>query len=459
VYAGDTIVAPATAPGRGAVAIVRLSGPRAFEILAAIWKPRSPEQGAPRRLVLGDIVDPDHGITLDQAMAVVFPRPHSFTGEDVAELHCHGGPFLVRRVITVAMENGARFAEPGEFTRRAFLNGRIDLTEAEAIDDLVSARSDAALTQALDQLSGSLSRKIEQIRANIIRVSAHLEALIDFADEDIRMTPMGEIANDLDGVLSFVAALHDTFIRGKIAHEGVRAAILGKPNAGKSSLLNLLLGSERAIVTDIPGTTRDVVEDTVHSGPYALVISDTAGLRETCDEIETLGIERARRAAADADLVLAVFDGSRDFDSDDAQVVEMCRNRRAIAILNKSDLPQVLDARRLESGGLSAPVLAMSALKGDGLTALRDAILRVVEEIAGASPGAEVAISRERHRVALAQAIESLKHARESAMGTMPPEIVAVDVAAAADALARITGEVTTEDVLDAVFREFCIGK
>ncbi len=459
MYVPDTIVAPASAPGRGAVAIVRLSGPRALDILAAIWKPTGRLAPKARRLVLGEVIDPERGITLDRAMAAIFPAPHSFTGEDVAELHCHGGPLLVRRIISVAMAHGARFAEPGEFTRRAFLNGRIDLTEAEAIDDLVSARSDAALAQALGQLSGALFKRIEQIRGAIVAIRAHLEALIDFSDEDIRMTPMSEITSAIDSAIADVALLHDTFRRGKIAHDGVRAAILGKPNAGKSSLLNLLLGSDRVIVSATPGTTRDVIEDSIQVGSYALTVADTAGLRESGDEIETYGIERARRAAADADLVLAVFDGSRNLDSDDAKVVDICRNRHAVAVLNKCDLPQVLAPSDLEAAGLRAPVVAVSALRGDGLAALRDVLAGAVKAIAGAPADGDVAISRERHRVALAVAIESLKQARTSAAAAMPPEIVAVDVTAAADAMARITGEVSTEDVLDAIFREFCIGK
>jgi tRNA modification GTPase len=270
---------------------------------------------------------------------------------------------------------------------------------------------------------------------------------------------MREIARHLERVVTHVAALHDSFKRGKIAHDGLRAVIAGKPNAGKSSLLNLLLGSERAIVTPIPGTTRDVIEDTVHVGPYALVIADTAGLREASDQVESIGIERARKAAANADLILAVFDISRPFDADDAQVIEICRDRPALAILNKSDLPGFLDRSQLNAEGLTAPVVALSALTGGGLGALRDALAGTVEEIAGSPAGAEIAISRERHRVALARAIDSLQRARTSALGAMPPEIVAVDVMAAGDALGRITGEVTSEEVLDAVFREFCIGK
>jgi tRNA modification GTPase len=459
MYAPDTIVAPATAIGRGAVAIVRLSGPRAFEILHAIWNPLRASQPAPRQLVLGEVRDPQSGHRLDRAMAVTFARPHSFTGEDVAELHCHGGAYLVRRVVGVAISMGARFAEPGEFARRAFLNGRIDLTEAEAIDDLVSAHSDAALAQALGQLSGALSRKIGEIRASILMIRAHLEAHIDFSDEDIRMPSTGQLAQDIDAAINDVAILHDTFKRGKIAHDGIRSAIVGKPNAGKSSLLNLLLGSDRAIVTEIPGTTRDVVEDRILIGGHAIVLADTAGLRETRDRVESVGVERALKAAEDADLLIAVFDRSREFDADDARVVAMCRNRRTLAVLNKCDLPAVLDEDRLAAAGFDPPTIAMSALSGAGLSKLRDALAHAANELAGSAVGAEVAISRERHRRALGVALESLHNARTSALGAMPPEIVAVDVSAASDALAQITGEMTTEDVLDAVFREFCIGK
>ncbi len=459
MYETDTIVAPATAPGVGAVAIIRLSGPKAIEILRAIWKPQHRGELGARRVYLGDVIDPDTGAHLDRALAFIMRAPSSLTGEDVAELQLHGGPFLVRRVISLAIARGARMAEAGEFTRRAFLNGRVDLTEAEAVADLVEARGEAALRQALAQLSGVLAEKVRGLRDKVIGIRAHLEAEIDFSDEDIRLPSRREMAAEVERIIADVAILHDSFARGRIGREGARAAIIGKPNAGKSSLLNLLLGTDRAIVTDIPGTTRDVIEDTIQLGPIPLTILDTAGLREGRDEVERLGIERTRRSVAEADLLIAVFDSSQPLDSNDTDIITMCRDRAGIAVLNKSDLPSRLAPEDLREAGFAMPAMAMSALTGAGLVELREELTHAIDAMADPGAESEVAISRGRHRDALTQALRALKAARESALRAMPPEIVAVDVAAAADALGAITGEVTSEDVLDKIFSEFCIGK
>jgi tRNA modification GTPase len=460
MYVEDTIVAPATAPGQGAVAIVRLSGPRAIEIARTLWRPGRDGEILPRRLYLGEIRDPKTGTALDRALCVIMPAPNSLTGEHVAELHCHGGVYLTRRVVALAMALGARMADPGEFSRRAFLNGRMDLTEAEAVADLVSARGESALRQALAHLGGALAERVEGLRRQVVGIRAHLEAEIDFADEDIRLPSRNEIAQDIKRLIEDAALLHDSFERGRIMRDGARAAIIGKPNAGKSSVLNLLLGSERAIVTPIPGTTRDVIEDSIQLGPYPLVLQDTAGVRESADEVERIGIARTRRHADEADLIIAIFDGSRPFEDEDRDVIRMCRERVGVALLNKRDLPQVLSPEKLDA--LEMPLLAFSALKAEGVRELRDRLERAVESLLGkrGENGPEgVAISRERHREALARALEALESARQAALSSMPPEIVAVDVGLAAEALASITGAVTTEDVLDAVFREFCIGK
>jgi tRNA modification GTPase len=460
MYPEDTIVAPATAPGQGAVAIVRLSGPRAIEIARTLWHPARDGEILPRRLYLGEIRDPRTGAAIDRALCVIMPAPNSLTGEHVAELHCHGGVYLTRRVVALAMALGARMADPGEFSRRAFLNGRMDLTEAEAVADLVSARGESALRQALAHLDGALAERVEGLRRQVVGIRAHLEAEIDFADEGIRLPSRNEIAQDIKRLLDDVALLHDSFERGRIMREGARTVIIGKPNAGKSSVLNLLLGSERAIVTPIPGTTRDVIEDSIQLGPYPLMLQDTAGVRESADEIERIGIARTRRHADEADLIIAIFDGSRPFEDEDRDVIRMCRDRVGVALLNKRDLPQVLSPEKLAA--LEMPLLAFSALKAQGVSELRDRLERAVESLLGkrGESGPEgVAISRERHREALARALEALESARQAALSSMPPEIVAVDVGLAAEALASITGAVTTEDILDAVFREFCIGK
>ncbi len=459
MYVQDTIVAPATAPGVGAVAIIRLSGPAAIEILRSIWWPARTGALKPRHLYIGDIRDPVTDVAIDRALAVIMPGPRSLTGEDVAELHCHGGPFLVRRILGFAMGRGARMAERGEFSRRALLNGRIDLTAAEAVADLVAARSESALAQALSHLNGALKQRVAGLRERLIAIAAHLEAEIDFSDEDIALPSRQEIARRIDELRYDVATLHESFARGRLMRTGARAAIIGKPNVGKSSVLNLLLGVERAIVTPIPGTTRDVIEDTILVGPYPLVIQDTAGVRAGAGEVERIGIERTLSHAGEADLLIAVFDSSLPLEPEDRRVIELCRGRAGVALLNKSDLPAAIDATYLRVQGLAMPALQVSALRGDGFDALRQELLAALEALAGDHQGDTVAISRERHRDALARALAAMEAARSSTLRAMPPEIVAVDIGMAADAMASISGQVTSEDVLDAIFREFCIGK
>jgi tRNA modification GTPase len=390
------------------------------------------------------------------------PGPKSFTGEDVVELQCHGGPFLVRRVIGAAMAQGARMATPGEFSRRAFLNGRMDLTEAEAIADLVSAQSDASLRQALEQLTGALADRVKHLREQVIGIRAQLEVEIDFSDEGLKLPSREEIARRFEHLRSDIRLLHDSFAMGRLMREGVRVAIVGKPNVGKSSLLNLLLGVERAIVTAIPGTTRDIIEDTVQIGPWAVVLQDTAGLRDSADQVERIGIERAIERATDADMLLAIFDRSRVLDHEDQRVIDLCRNRPAIALLNKTDLPHRISAAELRDRGLQRPILPFSAISAEGLDPLRREMLSEIQRITETGESAPldgVAISRERHRDTLAKALEALVRAREAAVKSMPPEIIAVDVGIAADSLGAITGDVSSEDVLDSIFRDFCIGK
>ena len=458
MYVQDTIAAPATAAGRGAVAIVRISGPRAIEILNAIWRPIT-SAPRPRELRLGDVIDPATGARIDRAMATIMRAPRSLTGEDVAEIQCHGGGYIVRRIVALAVERGARIAEPGEFSRRAFLNGRIDLAEAEAVADLVEARSESALRQALAQLSGALSERVERLRREVIAIRAHLEAEIDFSDENIELPSRTAIASSIETLRAEVATIRDSFARGRLLREGVRAAIVGKPNVGKSSILNLLLGAERAIVTAIPGTTRDVIEDFVALGPHSITLADTAGIRAAGDEVERLGIERTSRAARDADLLIAVFDGSRAIDDEDTRIIELAAGRAGIALLNKRDLPARLGVDELHGRGLAIPILSVSALIVEDSAAIRAEVERAAEALAAPAASDEVAISRERHRIALDSAASALAEARDGALAALPPEMIAIDVMAAAEALGQITGEVTTEDVLDAVFREFCIGK
>ncbi|HEY2663122.1 MAG TPA: tRNA uridine-5-carboxymethylaminomethyl(34) synthesis GTPase MnmE [Candidatus Binataceae bacterium] len=459
MYEQDTIVAPATAPGAASIAVIRFSGPDSIRVLRAIWVPDRAADLKPRRLYLGEIRDPITHTALDRAMATIMPGPKSFTGEDVAELQCHGGPYLVRRVVALAMTYGARLASPGEFTRRAFLNGRIDLTEAEAIADLISARSDSALGQALGQLTGALSDRLLDFRRRLIAIRAHLEAEIDFSDEDIALPSHDQIARSIDSLRADLRILHDSFERGRIVRDGARAAIIGKPNAGKSSIMNLILGSDRAIVTPHPGTTRDVIEESVALGRYMLVIQDTAGLRHSSDPIERIGIDRAIARIADSDLILAIFDSSRALDSDDARVIEAARGRCGLAILNKRDLPAALSRKALREAGLELPILPLSALDPLDLPHLKDELSQILQTLGGDSRSEPLRITRERHRDSLARAIARLTDAYDSTAAGFPPEIIAVDITAAADSLGQMTGSITTDDVLDSIFREFCVGK
>jgi tRNA modification GTPase len=392
-------------------------------------------------------------------MCVIVPGPRSLTGENIAELHCHGGAYLVRKIVALATAEGARVAQPGEFSRRAFLNGRIDLTEAEAIADLIEARDASALHQGAAQLVGTLSARIKRLRQQVISIRAHLEAEIDFSEEEIDLPSNDVIAARIVALRNDLSMLHQSFERGRVIREGVRAAIVGKPNVGKSSILNLLLGVERAIVTAKPGTTRDLIEESVDLGESSLVLIDTAGIRESSEEVELIGIARTRTTAQHADLLIAVFDSSCPLDGEDLDVMQLAVGRTGIALLNKRDLPQYTSIADLQRKGLTMEVLNFSAVTGDGLSQCREALARLIEEIAGGGIGTEVVISRERHRDALASALGALNTALEGLIQRMPPEIVALDIGLAAESLGLITGEVSTEDILDAIFREFCIGK
>jgi tRNA modification GTPase len=391
-------------------------------------------------------------------MCVLMPGPRSLTGEDVAELHCHGGTYLVRKLVELAAAAGARLAEPGEFSRRAFINGRIDLTEAEAIADLIDARSAGSLHQSLAHLAGALSERVHRLREQLITIRAHLEAEIDFSDEEVGLPSRQAIGAEVVQLQEDLALLYQSFTRGRLMREGVRAAIIGKPNSGKSSVLNLLLGTERAIVTAVPGTTRDLIEESVALGDYSLVLTDTAGIRENPEEVERIGIGRARSASAEADFLIVVFDSSRSFEDEDTAVIELAKGRDGLTLLNKRDLPQRLTASDLQSRGLSLPILNFCAISGDGLGQCRESLRQVIDHLAGTESN-QVVISRARHRDALGRTLEAVELALNGLRSAMPPEIVALDIALAAETLGSITGEVTSEDVLDAIFREFCIGK
>ena len=457
MYAADTIAAIATPPGAGGVGIVRVSGPLALTIAQRVFRGNGDGAGwESHRLYHGRVVDAA-GKPLDDALAVLMRAPRSYTGEDVVELHCHGSPVALHDVLRATLAYGARLAEAGEFTRRAFLNGRLDLAQAEAVIELIRARSEAGATMAAEQLLGRLSRDLDEVRSALLDIRAQLEVQIDFSEEDVAVDQQ-RLASDIGLAREQVLALLSSYRQGKLARDGLRVTIAGKPNVGKSSLLNALLSEERAIVTAIPGTTRDTLEETVNFDGFPVVLADTAGLREASDPVEEIGVRRAHAKLADADVVIAVFDTSRPWEREDDQVLRAVAARTAVAVLNKSDLPSLFGARRIQKSLGRAVVLRLSARTGAGLDQLRVAVVRGAAgqpEAGGDRP----TITLVRHRDALERVAESLELALEGVRGRLAPELVAVDVQNAADHIGSITGTITSEDVLDRIFSEFCIGK
>jgi tRNA modification GTPase len=449
----DTIVAIATAPGEAAIAVVRLSGPRSREILEAIFRPSGKRPARPWTMRHGWVVDPLGDRPIDEALAGFMPGPHSYTAEDVVEIHCHGGRLAPGAVRDVAMAAGARPAEPGELTLRAFLNGRLDLAQAESVLDVIQARTSQAQRLALAGLAGRLSSRISALREELVEVRAHLEASLDFSEEDL---PLRDVSPDVERARAAVGELLAGADRGIVVRQGVRTAIVGRPNVGKSSLLNALLRADRAIVTDIPGTTRDTVEETADLGGVPFWLIDTAGLRETRDAVERIGVERSRAALASAALVVLVLDRSEPLAGEDRRLGVEIQDRPQVVGLNQTDLPAVLrlaDAQRLAPG---AEMVQLSARTGDGLADLEQAMLLVA---VGPSEGQDLAVASPHQKDALLRARAALDQAAAALRDGAPPDVLAGEVAIAVRALGEITGQDATEDLLDAIFSRFCIGK
>jgi tRNA modification GTPase len=452
----DTIAAIATPPGEGGIGIVRVSGSAAFPIAERLFRRRGgskPLQS--HRAYFGVIVDPAAGETLDRALLLPFRAPRSYTGEDVAEFHCHGSPYLLRRVLELVWREGARPAEPGEFTLRAFLNGKLDLAQAEAVADLIRARSQAQLRSALALHEGKLSQQVRALGDELLRLLATVEAHIDFSEELGALDPQ-MLTPDFEDLLQRLDALLEGAQAGRILREGARVAIVGRPNVGKSSLLNALLGEERAITTEIPGTTRDTLEESLIIGGAPIVILDTAGLRESADVVEQMGVERARRAAERADLILFVYDlTAPDWDADRALLQTLPADTPKLLVGNKVDAADLAQVQRSRSVFLDSVLI--SALTGAGLDALQEAILTALElqRIGEETP----TLTHQRHIQAVKDAKRALEQAREALRQGYPPDLIAVDLRAAWLALGAITGETADETLVQRIFRDFCIGK
>ncbi len=448
----DTIVAPATAPGEAALAIIRLSGKKAFAIADSVFSGGVQLSEAPSHTIHhGFIIDPATKKKIDEVLASVFRAPKSYTAEDSIEISCHGGRAVVATIVEALVRAGARPAQPGEFTQRAFLNGRIDLAQAEAVADLISAQSEASRKSSLEQLEGHLSKKVNLLRESLLDVLAEVEANLDFPEEGIEPQRAGQISATLTGVISQVRTLAKSFKEGRVLREGYSVVIAGRPNVGKSSLLNALLQKERAIVTPVPGTTRDTIEEWVLFSGVPVRLVDTAGLRERGGKIEKEGMRRTEEAIQKSDLVLLMLDASQKLNDEDEKLLEKYEGRKKILLYNKIDLMSERPDG-LESNG----TLYISAALGTGLDRLKEKIARLALPSFGTE---SVLVTSARHKEALAKGFVYLLRARRGLERGKGLELVAFELRRAVDALGEITGEIVTEDILGRIFSKFCIGK
>ncbi len=448
----DTIAAIATAPGRGGIGVVRLAGPEALAIAGSML--RLKHELSAGRAVFAELIEPATGERIDEAVVTFFAKPHSYTADDVVEISAHGAPVVLRHMVELATAAGARLAEPGEFTMRAFLNGRIDLTQAEAVRDLIESQTLYQAKVAAQQLEGALSKRLQPIKKKLVDLVAVMEAGIDFAEDDVAVLPAKDILARLEDVRAPLDQLRNSFSYGKIVHEGLTLAIVGRPNVGKSSLFNRLVERERAIVTATPGTTRDLVTETVALGGIPIRLIDTAGIRHSTDEAESIGIRKSREALSEADLVLVVLDSTQGIYPEDRQLLEAASIRRALAVANKSDLAP--DARIAVDG---FKVFQTSAFTGSGIDDLRAAILEQVSGAAGHGEHETGFLTNVRHQRLVEESLTSLDAAAHAVRNKVPHEMIMLDLYGALRPLDAITGETTTDDILNLIFSSFCIGK
>jgi tRNA modification GTPase len=456
----DTIAAISTAPGIGGIGIIRISGNNAFEITSRLFKGKKNFKNLKSHTInYGKIIDPESGDAVDEVLVSKMEKPNTFTREDVVEINCHGGTMVLRRILELVLKEGARLAEPGEFTKRAFLNGRIDLSQAEAVIDLINSKTDESSKAALNQLEGKLSGKIREARNELIELIAHIEVTVDYPEYDIEEVTGQQINRELKKIRQKLINITEGFKRGRIIREGIDAVIIGKPNVGKSSLLNELTGKNKAIVTEIPGTTRDIIEEYININGIPVKVIDTAGIRETEDAVEKIGVERAKNAIKTADLVIMMIDASEGMREEDIKILDRLKDKKIILIINKIDLVDAAGKLPVPKGVKDNTRIVRTSLTHDiGIEDLENEIkeLFLKGEI---SPNAEVVLTNVRHKDLIDKAINSIDDACRAHESGMPLDFITIDLKNGAEYLGRITGESVSEDVISEIFRKFCVGK
>ena len=455
----STIVSISTAPGIGGIGIIRMSGEETYNIIEKIFKPlkyQKIEDIKGYTMKYGNIID--NGEIIDEVLVSYFRSPKSYTTEDMCEINSHGGNVILKRILDVCLKNGANLAEPGEFTKRAFLNGRIDLSQAESVIDVINAKSEKEAKSGIKQLEGYLSKEIHQIKQEIMDVLVNIEVSIDYPEYDTPEVQKNDMKNMLNSVHSKLLRLEKSFDNGKIIKDGIKTAIIGKPNAGKSSLLNAILNENRAIVTDIEGTTRDTIEEFVTINGIPLKLVDTAGIRKAKDEVEKIGIIKSIDEANDADLVIAIFDSSKELNEEDIEILKLIENKKVIILLNKSDLNTVLNENDERFTRITNRILKISALNKEGI----EKLYKIISEMFNLNEinlDNEVLITNVRHKNIISKAIENVKKAEEALDIDMPTDIITIYIKEILEDLGEITGEVVTEDVINEIFSKFCLGK
>jgi tRNA modification GTPase len=457
----STIAAISTAPAIGGIGIVRMSGKDCFEVLEKIFKPKNPEtieNIAGYRIKYGTIVNPETNRVVDEVLVSYFKCPKSYTAENMCEINSHGGIVVLREILELCLKNGAELAKPGEFTERAFLNGRIDLTQAEAIIDIINAKSTREAQESANQLEGYLSRKINEIREKIMDIMVNIEANIDYPEYDVVEVSNKDAENKLKEIENELIKLSKTFENGKILKEGVKIAIIGSPNAGKSSLLNSMLKEERAIVTDIAGTTRDIIEEQISIEGIPFKVIDTAGIRDAKDKIEQIGIEKSKKAANEADVILAVFDSSVPLNDEDREILNLLKHKKSIIVLNKTDLKQIVNNECKEIQDVNTEVINISLKNNEGLEKIYESLVKMFN-LNQINLDNELTITNIRHQELINKAIESTRMALNDLNNSMPIDIISINIKEILEHLGEITGDNVSEDIIKSIFAKFCLGK